>query len=82
MYTKRAMALILAALGATSVTMGSVVATYLFDGDLSAFESGPPSLTAVDPYGLNSFSTDFIYLQPEPRTSPKGTQGTMGLEVA
>lgn len=61
MSNKRALALALVALGATTTSMGSVVATYLFDGDLSALELGPPSLSAVDPYGLNSFSTDFIY---------------------
>lgn len=78
MYTKRGMALILAALGATSVTMGSVVATYLFDGDLSAFESGPPSLTAVDPYGLNSFSTDFIYSATRTTYVTEGDAGDDG----
>ena len=38
-------------------------ATFLFDGSLSAEESGVPALSSVDPLGLNGFATASVFGQ-------------------
>ena len=47
--------------GASAAGAATLDATYVFNGSLNAQESGAPPLTATNPLGTNSFSTDTVF---------------------
>ena len=56
-FCSSALALLLACASMQAVAAAVPVATYLFNGNLNPVEAGVPSLTSVDPLGLNKFET-------------------------
>ena len=52
------------ALTAKAAFAATAVATYQFNSNFNADESGPPALTATDPLGTSTFTTDTVFGSP------------------